>query len=240
MKHTKKNIIRSFKHKKSNKSNKLNKSNKSNKKWRMHGGSNLAYTGESSSSSSIRTPELAYTGKGAGTGAASPSMNFFLNSGLKGGTGMQTGCNAGCTQTGGYSPTFSLVGAPWGGAVSQWPGVDGISGGRNYFETTNYKNDPQTYGVVDERFLKGGRRGKRSVKRTNRMNPKVMKGGSIITSLFPQSLVNMGRDLMYTASSPLNALGGTAQPVNPAPFLSQLQGTRDYSELNNYLYKKTI
>jgi len=178
-------------------------------------------------------------------GNENPSMNFFPNSSLKGGNNMQQiRCNNGnCNQSGGYSPTFSLIGSPWGGSVSQWPGVDGVSGGRNYFTTTNYSDDPQTFRVNDERFIGGSRKTKKN--RMNRMNgkkringKKVMKGGSvgtIATEILPESVVNLARGISHTVGGVYGNLMGSGPSVNPAPFLNQLPNTQNYNALQNYL-----
>ena len=65
--------------------------------------------------------------------------------------GQCTSCNCSSNMNGGsfYKTNLApvpapLVGKPWGPEVSQWPGVDGISSGRNYFTNNLYKVDPQT------------------------------------------------------------------------------------------------
>jgi hypothetical protein len=110
-----------------------------------------------------------------------------------------------------------LTGSPWGGNVSQWPGVDGISGDRNYLAYNNYKYDPQTQGVINGRALSGGKSRKR-------------RGGGLI----PQDLVNLGRQAMFGLGSSYNALMGYQAPVNPMPYKDQLVGTPNVNNLQYY------
>lgn len=110
-----------------------------------------------------------------------------------------------------------LTGSPWGGNVSQWPGVDGISGDRNYLAYNNYKYDPQTQGVINGRALSGGKTRKR-------------RGGGLI----PQDLVNLGRQAMFGLGSSYNALMGYQAPVNPMPYKDQIVGTPNVNHFQYY------
>lgn len=109
-----------------------------------------------------------------------------------------------------------LTGSAWGSRVSQWPGVDGISGDRNYLLHNDYKVDPQTEGVINGRALSGGKSRKR-------------RGGGLIA----QDLVNLGRQAMFGLGSTYNALAGYQAPSNPMPYTGQLSGT---PSLNNFDY----
>ena len=110
------------------------------------------------------------------------------------GTGQTGGCDT-CSMTGGsfYKTDLApvpapFVGEPWGGRVSQWPGVDGVGSGRNYFENNLYKNDPQTMMKLYDGGSKSRRRRHKSTKCKCKGNcnskcncdchKKVLKGGS--------------------------------------------------------------
>lgn len=111
-----------------------------------------------------------------------------------------------------------LVGSAWGPKLSELPGVDRISGDRNYFLLNNYKLDPQTQGVINGRALSGG--GKTRKRR----------GGGLI----PQDLVNMGRQVMFGVGSTYNALVGTHASANPMPYKDQLVETPTLKTLDYY------
>lgn len=110
---------------------------------------------------------------------------------------------------GGSSYPNGLVGQAWNPAKpADWPGVDGVSGNRNYSALNNYDNDvsrQMTDVGANRPFLKGGRtRGKR--------------GGSNFLS---QDLVNVGRQVQFGVGSAYNALLGYSAPVNPLPWKDQ-------------------
>jgi len=147
------------------------------------------------------------------------------------GCGLQLGGGCGCglqlggSQKGGCSSCLSggvqmggginnggpaLVGAPWTGKISDWPGVSGKDGQTNFYSLNEYKSvDPQT-SMISERdqqtFMKGGRK----------MRNK--RGGGFV----PQDLVNLGRSMVYGLGSAYNTLNGYATPANPLPYKDQL------------------
>lgn len=118
-----------------------------------------------------------------------------------------------------------FVGNNWGTNINKWPGVDGIGGNRNYLEFNNKTyNDPSYHQSLNDTGYKtmsslvGGYKYKKPSK----------KGGS---SLVPQDLVNLGRDVSFNFKSAYNALNGYPSPVDPAPYKGQLTG-----QLNNKLF----
>ena len=129
-----------------------------------------------------------------------------------------------------------FVGKPWGPPITDWPGVDGVDGGRNYLAQNMYLNDPQTMMKLEgggkqrvkTRRAKRGRKtfkktyhyGKKNIKRNTRINTykKHKRGGGLV----PQDLVNLGRDFAFHAKSAYNTINGYPLPVNPAPFKDQL------------------
>jgi hypothetical protein len=118
------------------------------------------------------------------------------------------GCTS-CLQKGGSNGSNgALVGSPWSGSVSDWPGVAGKDGQTNYFSLNTYPVDPQTQ-TISERsdlyYMKGGKRMKH-------------RGGGII----PDDLVNLGRSIVNGVGTTYNALNGYAPPVNPLPYKDQL------------------
>lgn len=105
-----------------------------------------------------------------------------------------------------------LVGSAWGTNTSQWPGVDGIPGNRNYFPLNTYNNgDPQTSMVdvgANPPFLnmKAGKRRQ--------------KGGTL-SNFIGQDLINLGRQFQFGIGSAYNALAGYSSPTNPMPWKGQ-------------------
>jgi hypothetical protein len=110
-----------------------------------------------------------------------------------------------------------LVGSNWEGEVNKWPGVDGVSGNRNYLQYNNNEFNPLTQGVYNTRGLFGGKK------------TKLQKAGGLI----PQDLVNMGRQTIFGLGSAYNALRGYEAPVNPMPY-KQFNGTPNVDNLQYY------
>jgi hypothetical protein len=108
-----------------------------------------------------------------------------------------------------------LVGKPWTPNISNWPGVDGIPGDRNYLSNNLYKNDPQTSMKnigPSPPFIKGG-------------NKKNKKGGTLSNSI-GQDFINLGRQLQYGVGSAYNALAGYTAPTNPMPWKGQFPNSQ--------------
>jgi hypothetical protein len=103
-----------------------------------------------------------------------------------------------------------LVGTPWTSNISDWPGVNGISGDKNYYVNNTYNNDVSRQMVdvgANPPFLKGGKRRQ--------------KGGTL-SNFMTQDLVNLGRQFQFGLGSAYNALAGYNSPVNPLPWKDQL------------------
>ena len=104
-----------------------------------------------------------------------------------------------------------FAGSAW--AYNKLPGMDGISGNRNYLSPVNVGNDPALQmtmngaGYKTMNSMVGGR--------------KNMKAGGLI----PQDLVNLGSDLSFNFKSAYNALNGYSGPVIPSPYKGQLTNT---------------
>ena len=186
----------------------------------------MAYTGKGGSSLVNPNPNLPY-----GQGQFAPYNNEFppgvsQPQNLKGGGhiyqpaiyGMNS-LNGGSRKKrrGGMSNIGKwpdgLVGSPWTGNVNQWPGVDHISGNRNYLVDNDYKYSVQTEGVINSRnpTLNGGARKKTS---------KNKRGG-----FFPQDLVNVGRQFTHFGSSSYNTLMGKPTTPSPMPYKDQFSST---------------
>ena len=164
---------------------------------------------------------------------------------IKGGAIMRGGkkshtCNCSCKtchkgvstcscQKGGASLPYpnGLLGNAWTPAISGWPGVDGISMGRNHLGYNTYNNDvsrqmrdvganpPFTY-------LKGGKRRKTSNKRSikNKRTSKTQKAGN---NFLVQDLINVGRQIQFGVGSAYNGIRGYTSPVNPLPWKDQFK-----------------
>jgi len=110
-----------------------------------------------------------------------------------------------------------LVGSPWTPAISGWPGVDGISGDRNYIAPNNYNTDISRQ-IVDvganPPFLTGGRRTRRK-----------RQSGGVLSNSLGQDFINFGRQFQFGLGTAYNALAGYQAPVNPLPWKGQLANT---------------
>ena len=141
----------------------------------------------------------------------------------KGGSNLST-CTCTSCQKGGASLPYpnGLVGNAWTPSISGWPGVDGISMGRNHLGYNTYNNDisrqmrdvganpPYTY-------LKGGKK-RNTNKRNKKRKSKTQKAG---TNFLGQDLINVGRQIQYGIGSAYNGIRGYTSPVNPLPWKGQ-------------------
>ena len=145
-----------------------------------------------------------------------------------------------------------FVGQAWGTSVNQWPGVDGISGNRNYNSPIGkvIDNDPALqmftsdadagyktlssmvggYEYGTNKKIKGKRKtnskisSKSTTKSTSKTSSLSKSSSNSIKggSLIPQDLLNLGSDISYNVKSAYNALNGYSAPVNPLPYKDQL------------------
>jgi hypothetical protein len=126
-----------------------------------------------------------------------------------------------------------LVGKPWTPAIGGWPGVDNISGGRNYLGGNTYDTDISRQMVspgANPPFLTGGNRKKKSHKGKTRKQ----RGGTS-TNFLGQDLINLGRQFQFGLGSTYNALAGYSAPVNPMPWKDQLVHTPNLSNIKSVL-----
>lgn len=132
-----------------------------------------------------------------------------------------------------------MVGSPWGTSVQEWPGVNGISGDRNYLKSIGdvIDNDPQLQMTMDASgyvnrpgsMVGGYVYGKRVRSKTPRTNSRSTrrsrstsrKSRSRGGGLIPQDLVNLGNDMTFQLKSTYNALNGYNAPTNPLPYKDQ-------------------
>ncbi len=111
-----------------------------------------------------------------------------------------------------------LVGSPWTPNTTGWPGVDGISGDRNYIANNTYNNDISRQMVdvgANPPFLKGG-----NIISERKGMSRRQKGGTL-SNLMSQDLINLGRQFQFGLGSAYNALAGYNSPVNPLPWKDQ-------------------
>ena len=144
---------------------------------------------------------------------------------------VMTGGNCGCgllsggkrrkIQKGGQTiDPQGLLGQPWGSVPAKWPGVDGISGNRNYLPYNNFKVDPQNSIInvgANPPFLYGGK----SKSKTKRRK---QKGGST-SNLLSQDLFNLGRQVQLGIGNTYNALNGYPSATPVLPWQGQLPRT---------------
>jgi hypothetical protein len=124
------------------------------------------------------------------------------------------------------------VGAAWSSSPSDWPGVNGVQGDRNFLPLNTYKNDISRLMKVEPPFFGGGLRrssyGRRSRKHINRKQ----KGGTI-SNFMGQDLINLGRQFQFSLGSAYNALAGYTIPVNPLPWKDQLPNTSNLNTVRS-------
>jgi hypothetical protein len=114
---------------------------------------------------------------------------------------MRGGCNECLGGQRGGTSNGSFVGNPWGGNVSEWPGVSGQQGVTNYLALNKYYNDPQTSMVSSRGESYPGNNGYRGGVK------KIRQKGGIL-------------DLAsYKIGQFSNGIRGFPQPPNPAPYV---------------------
>lgn len=108
-----------------------------------------------------------------------------------------------------------LAGSPWKPPIPNWPGVDGVSGGRNHLSYNTYSPNDVSRQMVstgaNPPFSVGGSKTKK----------RKQKGG-VFSNFLAQDLTNLGRSFQFNLGSAYNALNGYAAPVNPLPWKDQL------------------
>lgn len=133
---------------------------------------------------------------------------------MTGGSKHRKGCK--CSECrnwqsgGGFEMTYpnGLIGKSWGPNISEWPGVDGVDGGRNHLGYNTYTPNDVSREMKYENASGGGKNKK------TRKHRKGQKGGFI-----GQDLLNLGK---FGTGSFYNAIKGYPQPVSPMPWKDQL------------------
>ena len=139
-----------------------------------------------------------------------------------------------------------------GGDIEKWPGVAGKAGQTNHLAQNldPFLPDPEnTSSNMENQKMSGGKRSRRrhgrshkkrrhtkSKRRCTKSNrrrthkkrrhirrTRRYRGGSKHGStLFPQSLVNLGRNMHFNAESTWRSFTGAQQPVNPDPSIQPI------------------
>jgi hypothetical protein len=109
-----------------------------------------------------------------------------------------------------------LVGSPWQTSINDWPGVNYVSGDRNYLAYNTYPTDVQT-SIINSNSNPRGFVGGKSIKKKS----KKLHGGTL-SNFLGQDLINVGRQFQFGLGSAYNALSGYSAPVNPLPWKDQL------------------
>ena len=138
-------------------------------------------------------------------------------------------------------PELAKVGPAWdGGNIETWPGVGGVPGQTNHLAQNKnpFLPDPENTSLVggrksrrharkSRRHVRKSRRhvrkSRRRVRKSRRHTKRKFRGGSKHgKTLFPQSLVNLGRNMQYNAESTWSSFTGAQQPVNPDPLVQPI------------------
>lgn len=132
---------------------------------------------------------------------------------IKGGNGLPFG--QGLPNMKGPLYPDGLVGSPWRPPVSDWPGVNGISGDRNHLAYNTYAPVDVSRQMIDTGAnppfsIGGSKKNKRS------------KKGGLASNMLSQDLINLGRQFQFNVGSTYNALNGYAAPVSPLPWKDQI------------------
>jgi hypothetical protein len=128
-----------------------------------------------------------------------------------------------------------LVGKPWTPSIGGWPGVDGISGGRNYLGGNTYDTDISRQMVspgANPPFITGGKRHRKT--KSYKGKTRKQRGGTF-SNFLGQDLINLGRQFQFGLGSTYNALAGYSAPVNPLPWKDQLVHTPNLSSIKSVL-----
>ena len=127
------------------------------------------------------------------------------------------------------------VGKPWTPAIGGWPGVDGISGGRNFLGGNTYNTDISRQMVSpgpNPPFLSGGKKHRKT--KLHKGRTRKQRGGTF-SNFLSQDLINLGRQFQFGLGSTYNALAGYSAPVNPMPWKDQLVRTPNLSSIKDAL-----
>lgn len=145
-------------------------------------------------------------------------------------------------------PELAKVGPAWdGGNIETWPGVGGVPGQTNHLAQNKnpFLPDPENTSLVGGRksrrhvrkskrharksrrharkSKRSARKSRRSARKSRRHTKRKFRGGSKHgKTLFPQSLVNLGRNMQYNAESTWSSFTGAQQPVNPDPLVQPI------------------
>jgi len=236
------------------------KTRRINKNRKYLGGNNSSLAYPSNNVPTVPNPHLAYTKGGRGSypradpPPPNPSFTYINGSSQKGGSGcgcelMKGGtCGASCAPnfmsagskrgiTGGNAGIKypdGLVGNPWTPSIGGWPGVDNISGGRNYLAYNNYNSGDISRQMIstgaNPPFSIGGGKKMKKTKQSKKNKTKKHRGGTS-SNFLSQDLVNLGRQMSFNFGSTYNALAGYKAPVNPMPFKDQLVSSNNMSPL---------
>jgi len=194
-------------------------------------GSMLAYP----SGDIPRVNNLAYTGRGGRKnrgGNVDGDENEFdhnLNAAIVGGT-------SGDNMPMGAKYPSGTVGSPWGPSYSNWPGVNGIQGDKNFYMLNPYNNQPDYSPSIQDRttpaMSTGGSRKYKKSKKNKKMN-------TFRKHLHSCKYIGMNKrnkvgglpalGIMTDIKNTFNALRGNTQIVSPLPFNNQLNQSNNCS-----------
>lgn len=124
-----------------------------------------------------------------------------------------------------FSPASYPVGASWqSGDVNSWAGVvNGVSHTGNHlaFKGGLVEPHPESSSNTQCGPCKGGSRRRRNKQKTHKRR---LRGGSR-TTLMPQSLVNLGRQITFGAGDLINSWSGKQPILSPAPTVQPIANT---------------
>ena len=197
-------------------------------------GSNPAYpsTGPVSTGFNFLNPQGIQHGGGCGCGLQMGGSCGATCGLMSGGGRHRKNCKCSmCKMKGGSNNSNNgipypngLVGNSWTPSIQGWPGVDGISGDRNYLSYNTYSPIDISRQMINTGanppFSVGGK-GKKG-------NKNMKQRGGVMSNLLSQDLINLGRQFQHGFGSAYNALAGYPAPVSPMPWKDQLQNSSSF------------
>lgn len=200
-----------------------------------------------------RVNNLAYTGTGGrknrgGNGdgdvdvdkrkfGVNTGFDYDINASIVGGGG--SSCD---NMPMGAKYPSGTVGSTWGSYYSNWPGVNGIQGDKNFYMLNPYNNQPDYSPSIQETttpaMSTGGSRKYRKVKKSN----KNRKTNTFRKHSYSRKYVGLNKrnkvgglfelGILTDIKNTFNALNGNPQLVSPLPFNDQLNQSNNCNITN--------
>ena len=199
---------------------------------------NLAFTGTGGKKRGRGRGRGGGIDSGSGSGSGISTQTALMHAGVLAMTGGTSGDNM---PMGAKYPS-GTVGSPWGSYYSNWPGVNGIQGDKNFYMLNSYNNQPDYSPSIQERttpaMSTGGSRKYRKVKKSN----KNRKTNTFRKHSYSRKYVGLNKrnkvgglfelGILSDIKNSINAINGSPQAVSPLPFNDQLNSSNNCNITN--------